>query len=144
MLPALLFGAALDGHSAWFHAHGEHGVHVHVTPGGESHDGAAEFAASDDLAAWHGAQHEEGEPHDSAPSEGWMVALPDIAVLSRVGSYASFGSDHALALRLQTPSMLQVDDVAHRPRIASASSPPRPQPRSGVVAVLCASHALLI
>ncbi len=143
LLPALIFGPALRG-TAWFHAHGTSGGHLHLPPSEPDHD---DLGA---LHAWHDAQHRyahETEKHQEAEPtpEGLLIELPQIlAAAPGRSTLASAASIHASLLPPSPRWHVFLVATTYRPDLFRSGWPPQRAQRSGVAALVRSSHAILI
>jgi len=143
LLPALLLVSSLGGETAWIHAHGDQGPHVHLLPAGAGPDEHGDLAAWHD--AHHGSQHEDGAPRDhESPPDGLKFDVP--GVLPR--SARTLSEDVSVHLRVSlAASALEAPRSAPpawlRRRPDPCAAPPWPRGGTGLVAVLRSSHAFL-
>ncbi len=140
VLPALLLGQVTGGRIGWVHSHDEHGGHLHL----------ADVAAPGDvqaLSAWHATQHH-GDPDSRAherPPAGLVFAVP--ALLASAPGPAGGLAPPSACKVLLGPEPLPLVELAggtHQPELCRNGWPPQRTARSGVVALLRSSHALLI
>ncbi len=144
LLPALIVGPALGGMAAWIHSHGPSGGHVHLLAKQLDHGDLGT------LHDWHDAQHrhdhEDGTHEEDEPAPtGLLIELPQIlAALSSGPTLASAGSIHLPALLPSARWHSALVESTHRPDLCRSGWPPQRVKRSGVAALLCVSHAILI
>lgn len=150
-LPALLFGPALSGAVAWFHAHGAEGGHVHLLPEELHHVHGDGVVAHEESPRSH--PHGEGETRDHEPGHGDGGQAPhgfriELPAFDAAPTRGSTPIPPALPLALAgLPSLRGPTPVVagptHPGRIRSGW-PPQGAQRSGVAALLGSSHAILI
>jgi hypothetical protein len=143
LVPTLLFGPLVGGRTVWLHAHDGHSSHVHVAD--SAHDAAALASQHD---AWHAAahSHDDDDEHDRGPE-------PEGVFVPRLVALPTLHGAQAPVADLWTTATATARTVAQRIAFAApprkrtpfaSTSPPRVRADSGVVALLRASHALLI
>jgi len=139
---ALPLGAAFDGAVAWIHSHGHRGGHLHLLAA--EHEAAAH-------GEWHAAEHRhehapEPEPDDEEREDrpGVLVDLPEGLAASARGS-GTIPSSRVLAQAPLLERQALTPAVASGPPgVVRSGWPPQRGRRSGVAALLCSSHALLL
>jgi len=146
-MPALLVGTAVDGLTAWVHAHGPFFAHVHLVSAGLGQESSA---ADERHAREHEHDEHEHEHHShrgTAPEPvplGLQVELP--------GFQAMPPRESPLTIALHLPALALVDQAwtVPDPRFAThgptrTSGVPRSTgQRSGVAALLSSNHAIRI
>jgi len=143
-LPALVLLPVFAGLQALVHAHGTAGGHVHL-PTHHEH-------ASDE--AWHAAQHAAEHEHEhetpgvgeeDVPAPGSRLELPELAAAPARDGAAALAKSVATPAPCPAPRWsLACIESSHAPEFFRSGWPPQESWRSGVAALLCSSHAILI
>jgi hypothetical protein len=144
LLPVLIAGPALGGMAAWLHAHGPHGLHLHLIAGEHEHaDGGT-------IHDWHDSQHrddDEGDrPEDGGPTPpGRPISLPEILAAPANGQARASAARLELTVLDPAPRWhLALSEIPHRPELCRSGWPPARTSRSGIAVLLLSSRAILI
>ncbi len=145
-LPVLILGAAFGRMTAWVHAHGPSGNHLHLqSESTDRHDIGFAHAheghgAPQGLAQEHGGD----EPDEPAPA-GLGIDIPLILAVPGGGATIVAESGVPWTELMPAPPWHFAPLVgAHGREHCRAHGPPRPNARSGIPALLRTSHAILI